>query len=265
MRAGIEPGIATAHALDIEVATLQVDPVDVGDLEFAADRWLDRLRNFDHIGVVEIEAGDGPVRFWLLGLLLDGRGHALLVEGHDAITLGVGDMIGEDRRALLARDCGFALLLQLVAVEDVVAQHQCAGATLQKLFADQEGLRETARIRLLRIFQIDAENRTVSQHIAEMRQVMRGGNDQDVLQSRQHQDRQRIVDHRLVVDGKELFRDGECQGIEARSASPRQDNSTHQKSSMQLVLRQSWGCQTNSIATPPEVRPRPHARTPYLM
>ena len=43
VRAGVEPGEAAAHDLDVELAALEVDAVDVGDLELAARRGLERL------------------------------------------------------------------------------------------------------------------------------------------------------------------------------------------------------------------------------
>ena len=38
VRAGVEPGVAAADDLDVEVAALEVARVDVGDLELAARR-----------------------------------------------------------------------------------------------------------------------------------------------------------------------------------------------------------------------------------
>jgi glucose-1-phosphate thymidylyltransferase len=47
--AGIEPGHAAAHQFHVEAVLVEVQPVEVGDLEFAAFRGLERLR----------ELGDG--------------------------------------------------------------------------------------------------------------------------------------------------------------------------------------------------------------
>jgi hypothetical protein len=40
--AGVEPREAAAHLLDVEVAALEIGAVDVGDLELAARRGLER-------------------------------------------------------------------------------------------------------------------------------------------------------------------------------------------------------------------------------
>ena len=42
-RAGVEPGEAAAHALDVERARFEIDAVEVGDLVLAARRGLERL------------------------------------------------------------------------------------------------------------------------------------------------------------------------------------------------------------------------------
>src|SRR5260221_11640573 len=59
---GIEPGGAAPELLHGQTAALQIDPIDVGDLELAARRRLDRLGDRDDVVVVEIEPGDGGVR-----------------------------------------------------------------------------------------------------------------------------------------------------------------------------------------------------------
>ena len=63
--------IAAAHQLDVQLAALEIGAVDVGDLEFAARRRLEAGGDVDHLLVVEIEPGHGPVRLRLLRLLLD--------------------------------------------------------------------------------------------------------------------------------------------------------------------------------------------------
>ena len=59
MGAGVEPGEPTAEAFNVKIATLKVGIVDVGDLQLAAWRRLDRLGDLDHVVVVEVQAGHG--------------------------------------------------------------------------------------------------------------------------------------------------------------------------------------------------------------
>src|SRR5882757_5756015 len=103
MRAGVEPGIATAEPVDMQFPTLEISVVDRRDLELASRRGPDRGGDIDDPVVVEIEAGDSPVRFRLERLFLDGQRLARgLVEGDHAVALGILDVIGEDGGAAFA-------------------------------------------------------------------------------------------------------------------------------------------------------------------
>ena len=63
--AGVEPGMAAAHDRHVELARVEIVPVDVGDLQLAARRGLQVAGDVDHLVVVEIEAGDRVVRLRL--------------------------------------------------------------------------------------------------------------------------------------------------------------------------------------------------------
>jgi hypothetical protein len=101
-RSGIQPGEATAQHFDEKVAAFHVDPVDVGDLEFAARRGLERCRDIDDIVVVEIQPGHRDIGFWLERLLLDGNSASVTVEFDDAILLRRGDGVTEHGSFLAA-------------------------------------------------------------------------------------------------------------------------------------------------------------------
>src|SRR5918993_1467914 len=60
-RAGVEPGIAPAHLLDVELAALQVHAVDIRDLQFAPRRRFQPGRNLGDLPVIEVKARHGPV------------------------------------------------------------------------------------------------------------------------------------------------------------------------------------------------------------
>jgi isoleucyl-tRNA synthetase len=73
--------------------------------------------------------------------------------------------------------------------------------------ADDEGLRQPVGRGLHRERQRDPELRPVPQQPAEAVGLVRGRDHQDVADAGQHQGGQRVVDHRLVVDGHELLAD----------------------------------------------------------
>ncbi|MCY1497243.1 hypothetical protein D9M68_312030 [compost metagenome] len=87
-----------------------------------------------------------------------------------------------------------------IAIENVVTQDQADTAIADELFANQERLGQSIRRWLLGVAEADTKLRTITQQLAEIGQVFRCGDNQDFAYSRQHQDRQWIIDHRLVID-----------------------------------------------------------------
>ena len=60
------------------------------------------------------------------------------------------------------------------------------------------------------------------------------GDDQNITDARQHQGAKRVVNHRLVIDRKQLFADRLRDGVEASAASSGKDDAT----SCEVVLSQ---------------------------
>ena len=145
MGAGVEPGRAAPELEDVQVAALEVDPVDVGDLELAPGRGLEVLGDLDHLGVVEVEARDREARAGLLRLLLYGEDLARGVELDHAVALGVAHAVGEHPRALRQGGGLLERVAQLVSVEDVVAQDQTRGLVVHELGPEHVGLRQAFR------------------------------------------------------------------------------------------------------------------------
>ena len=69
------------------------------------------------------------------------------------------------------------------------------------------------------------------------RQVLARRDQQDIANSRQHQHRQRVVDHRLVVDRQQLLVDRERGRIEPRARAAGENDTLHGMSF--LVSRRS--------------------------
>ncbi len=101
MRAGIEPCHPAAHDLHLEFAGFKIEPVQVGDFQFAARGGLQSVRELHHIVVVEIETGDGEARLRLAGFLFNADRLAVAVELDHAIALRIVHRIGENECAAL--------------------------------------------------------------------------------------------------------------------------------------------------------------------
>lgn len=227
--AGVEPRVAAAQGDDRQRPLLQVHLVERGDLQLAARGRLNLVRLGGDVARVEVQAGDGVGALGLGGLLLDGDGTALAVELHDAEALGVVHVVAEDRGAarLGVLDGARQVARQAVAVEDVVAEHQCARLAGDELLADGEGLRQAVGAGLLGVGEVHAVARAVPEQALEVGEVGRRGDDQDVPDSRQHEGGQRVVDHGLVVDRQQLLGGHERERIQARAGPAGEDDAFH--------------------------------------
>jgi hypothetical protein len=121
------------------------------------------------------------------------------------VALGIRHVIGEHGRAAVAARRPSKLLAQARAVENVVAKDEHCGLAGHEFLADHESLREPVGLGLLRIFDSDAPFRAIAKQATKHRQVMGRRNDERLANPGEHDDRQRIINHRLVVDRDELL------------------------------------------------------------
>ena len=85
----VKPGEALPEQLHMQLVVLQIDPVQIGDLIFAAGGRLQAFGVLHDAVVVKIQAGHAVIALRMGGLFLDGDGAPLLVKFHDAEALGV--------------------------------------------------------------------------------------------------------------------------------------------------------------------------------
>ena len=105
------------------------------------------------------------------------------------------------------------------AVEDIIAEHECDAVIANEILANQEGLREPLRPRLDRIIDHESELGAVTKEALEGTRILRGGDDEDFPNPRLDERGQRIVNHRLVIDGHELLRDALGNRVEPRAGT----------------------------------------------
>lgn len=123
---------------------------------------------------------------------------------------------------------------EAVPEEDVVPEHERAGLARDEVLADEEGLGEAVRRGLLGVGERDAEVGAVAQQALEVGQVRRRRDDEDVADARHHEDRQRVVDHGLVVDRQQLLAGHERERVQAGARSAREDDAFHAKPFLNL-------------------------------
>lgn len=227
--AGVQPRVAAAEGDHGQRPLLQVHLVERGDLQLAAGRGPHLMGLGGDVARVEVQAGDGVGALGALGLLLDGDGPPLRIELDDAEALGVVHVVAEDRGAARLRvlDGLLQVARKAVAVEDVVAEHERARLAGDEVLADGEGLRQAVRRWLLGVGQVHAVARAVPEQALEVGEVGRRGDDQDVPDARQHEGGQRVVDHGLVVDRKQLLGGHERERVKAGAGPAGEDDAFH--------------------------------------
>ena len=112
-------------------------------------------------------------------------------------------------------------------MEDIVAEYEADGVVADEFLSDDKGLCQTVGRWLLGIFETDAELAAVAEESAEAREVVGSGDDENLTNAGKHQNGDGVIDHRLVVDGNQLFADAFGDGVEAGAAAACQDYSFH--------------------------------------
>ena len=222
--AGVEPGVAAAHDLHVELSLLQVRRVHVRDLQLPARARRDAGRDVADLLVIEVQARDGVAALGHLGLFLDAERAAVVIEVHHAVALRIVHVVGEDAGTFGAGRRTVEQVLQVVAVEDIVAQHQRARGAADKLAAEDERLRQAVRARLHAVTQVQAPAAAVTEQRLETRRVLRRADDEDVADAGEHQRAQRVVDHRLVIHRQQLLADGQCRRVQPGAGAAGKDD-----------------------------------------
>ena len=155
--------------------------------------------------IVEIQACDAVVALGVLGLLLDRDSTAILVELNDTKALGVVDLIAKNRSPLCARGSVLEHLLEAMPKEDVVAQNKRTRIAVDKLLAEDKGLCKAIWRRLNLVGKVKTKHRAIAKEALEVGKINWRRDDQDIADTSHHKNRERVVDHRLVVDRKKLL------------------------------------------------------------
>src|SRR3954447_14685800 len=224
--AGVQPRRAPFQDGHGQLLPPEILVVDRGDLQLAAGAGPDPGGDLDHLVVVEVEPRDGVGALGLGRLLLDGDDPAAVVELHHAVVTRVGHVVGED---VAAAGLGVAaqVLTEADAVEDVVAENERDRLIADEVRADDEGLGQALGPRLDGVGQLDPDVGAVAEQPLEPGLVLGRGDHEDLADPGIHEQGQRVVDHRLVVDRHQLLADRLGDRIEPGSAAARQDDASH--------------------------------------
>jgi len=137
----------------------------------------------------------------------DTEGFSRLIELYYSVSLRIPDPVSKNRCPGLSGPGKLKLSGQTLAVKYVIAQNHADVIGSDKVPADDERLGEPFRSWLLCVAKGYAPLGTVSEKLFEQGQVVRGRDDKNVFNARQHQNGERKINHGLVIYGQELFAD----------------------------------------------------------
>ena len=110
------------------------------------------------------------------------------------------------------------------AVKDIVAERERDAIRADELAANDQGLREAVGAGLRGVLNPQPDLGAVAEQPPEPVLFVRRRDDENVADAGQHQRRQRIVDHRLVVDRHQLLADRPRQRMQPRSGAAREND-----------------------------------------
>src|SRR2546427_134545 len=227
VRPRVEPRDPAAAFLDLEWPAREILRLDVGDLDLTARGGREPRRDPDALVVVKVEARHRVRRARPGGLLREPDGAPRGVELDDAVALGIADPVCEDRRARGPARRALEVVGKAVTVEDVVAERECDATAADEAPTDDESLRQALGTWLDLVLDAEAEVAAVAEETLERALVLRAGDDQDVADPGEHERRERVVDHGLVVDRNELLAHREREREEAGAGAPGEDDPLH--------------------------------------
>ncbi len=129
----------------------------------------------------------------------------LLVKLHHAKPLGIGRIIPEDDSAVLELRRLLHAYADAAAVEDIVAEYKADALAADEVLPDDERLGNAARCGLHPVAQLKPEPAPVAEQVAECADVALGGDDEYLAYPGEHQHRQGIVYHGLIVYREDLL------------------------------------------------------------
>ena len=241
LRPRIQPGKALPEERDIQLTLLEIASVQIRDLELPPRGGLQLPRIIYDPIIIEVESRHRVIGFRELRLLLNGDGLPLFIKGNDAEALRIIHIVTEDRRPSLLRGGLSQNLPEAVARENIVPENHRDGIPADKVRPDQEGLGEPVRRGLYSIAQTDAKLRSVTEKLLKAGRIHRRGDQEDIPDAGVHKNGERIIDHRLVIDRKQLLGCHPRERVKSRAGASGQYNSLHdfpQKSSADPLPRQ---------------------------
>src|SRR5262249_30197214 len=118
----------------------------------------------------------------------------------NAVTFWIAHLVGKNGRAVVPLDRFMQQLLKSMTKEKIITKDQCHTIVQNKIPTDQECLCKTFRPWLHGILKVNSPLFAIAEKTLKLGAVFRSRDNEYFADSGKHERRQRIVDHRLVVD-----------------------------------------------------------------
>src|SRR5437016_2270087 len=149
---------------------------------------------------------------------------AVAIQLYYTVAFRVTDRVSENRGAAFPLAGALENQAEVLAVKDVIAQHQRAAIISDKIAANEKSLGQSSRRRLHGIADVHAPLFSRAKKLLKARRVLRGGDYQYFSYARLHEHAQRVIDHGFVVNGKELLGNRVRDGIQTGACPACQHN-----------------------------------------
>lgn len=144
----------------------------------------------------------------------------VFVKLDNTIALWIAHMIPEDGRAVFLFEGTDKQVFKAILKENIITENQVRMASPDKICCKEKGLRYAFRFFLNDIFKRTSPLTAVSEKLAILPHIVWSRNDGNFTDAGQHEHRQRIINHRLVVDRQKLLADAQRQGGQPCPGTP---------------------------------------------
>ena len=170
--------------------------------------------------IIKIQARNSVIRLRLCRFFFNRNGFALFIEFNDAEPFRIIDIIAKYRSPFRISCSLLQMTGQPSTVENIIAQNHSTRFPGNEFFTENKGLSQSIWRRLHLITQMDTITGPISQEPFKIRQIRRRRNNQNIPNPSQHQRRQRIINHGLIIHRQQLLRRHHRQRIQPRPTTP---------------------------------------------
>jgi hypothetical protein len=202
----------------------------VGDLELAAARRHQVVHDAERVGPQEVHADRDEVALGPSRLLFETDYVALRVQLRDAEALGIGDLVQEGAGAARAGLELAGRVRQRRTEQDVVPEDAAESVVADEVAGQADGVGDALRPALIAVREIQPEVLAVRQQLHDVTDALAADDDHDFADAHAGQRRDRVVDHRPVVDRQQMLVGDDGQREEAGGRAARQHEAFHSDS-----------------------------------